>query len=113
MNDHLQKLNDADIETVRSMFRDCCGSERWAGLMAESRPFTSEEEVLQRASQICHELGEDDWLEAFASHPKIGESKAAGDQQKLSAAWSKGEQSGIAESAEKTREELAVANRLY
>src|SRR4051812_27970444 len=100
MNDRLQKLNDANLEAARSMFRNCCGSERWASLMAESRPFTSEEEVLQRASQICRELGEDDWLEAFMSHPKIGESKAAANQQKLSAEWSKGEQSGIAEAAD-------------
>jgi OHCU decarboxylase len=113
MNDRLQKLNDANLEAARSMFRNCCGSERWASLMAESLPFISEEEVLQRASQICRELGEDDWLEAFMSHPKIGESKAAANQQKLSAEWSKGEQSGIAEAADRTREELAEANRLY
>src|SRR5215213_1188412 len=113
MNHRLQKLNDADTETARSMFRDCCGSGRWAGVMAEGRPFTSEEEVLRRASQICRELGEDDWLEAFASHPKIGESKAAASQQKLSAEWSSGEQAGIAEAADETREELAESNRLY
>jgi OHCU decarboxylase len=113
MNEQIKELNEAGLETAESMFRDCCGSTHWAKLMTESRPFASGDELLLRAAAIWQSLDAVDWLEAFASHPKIGERKAAADQQKRSAEWSKGEQSAAANAAGKIREELAEANRLY
>ena len=113
MNDGLRKLNEAGRETAESVFRDCCGSRRWAELVAGSRPFTSEEDLLQKATAIWNDLNESDWLEAFGAHPKIGESKAASHQQKRSAGWSKGEQAGVSTATDETRDELVEVNRLY
>jgi hypothetical protein len=62
--------------------------------MAEQRPFQSGEHLLDAADRAFSELSNDDWLEAFRSHPKIGEKKAeraTGDEANR---WSEQEQSG-------------------
>ena len=106
----LQRINNADRAEAESMFRDCCGSTRWANQMASLRPFASETELIDTASAIWNNLMPDDWLEAFAAHPKIGETKAAKGQ---FAEWSKGEQAGMDSADELVKRELAEANRAY
>ena len=54
-----------------------------------------------------------DWLEAFDSHPKIGEKKAAASVARESLSWSEKEQSGTRDSTQQTMEELAELNRKY
>ena len=44
MNGALERINRAEQHEAESMFRDCCGSTRWASLMTEARPFTSEDQ---------------------------------------------------------------------
>jgi hypothetical protein len=41
------------------------------------RPFRSREKVLKAAEEIADTLEPNDWLEAFAHHPRIGEKPAA------------------------------------
>ena len=41
--------------------------------MLARRPFRSTGALLDAARSIWNTLGEDDWLDAFAHHPKIGE----------------------------------------
>jgi OHCU decarboxylase len=113
MTPTLERINDASIEDAESMFRDCCGSSEWSKQMASSRPFISESELLEKAAAVWEELDRSDWLEAFAAHPRIGESKDAKSQQAKSAEWSKGEQSGMASANEQMKIELAEANRKY
>ena len=54
-----------------------------------------------------------DWLEAFHSHPKIGEKKAAAAIAAESQKWSEDEQSGTREATAGTRAELAELNSVY
>ncbi len=113
MTENLEKLNKVPRETAQNRFLDCCGSRRWAHLMTEARPFAGLNELLERATRIWQSLEPQDWLEAFASHPKIGSKKAAPKQQAQAARWSKGEQSGTETAPEKILDELAEANCLY
>ena len=113
MNAMLERINRAGSEEAESMFRDCCGSTRWASRMASSRPFSSEEELIQTASAIWNELEIPDRLEAFAAHPMIGNAKPAPAQQKQSGEWSAGEQAGMAAADDRVRQDLADANREY
>lgn len=113
MTSGVGRINQAADGEAESMFRDCCGSSRWAREMTGARPFNSELELIQRATMIWNDLSTDDWLEAFAAHPKIGETKAAPTQQARSAEWSAGEQSGAMSADERVKEELAKANREY
>jgi OHCU decarboxylase len=52
-------------------------------------------------------------LEAFQSHPKIGEKKAASAVAVEAQRWSEDEQSGIRNSAQETIAALAKMNRMY
>jgi OHCU decarboxylase len=73
----------------------------WARRMAEGRPFQSLAEMEERADGIWWSLGPEDWREAFAAHPRIGEKGGR---------WSEQEQAG-ARDADRTA--LVEANHLY
>lgn len=113
MTTALAKINNAEVREAELIFCDCCGSTEWSKRMANSRPFDSESELLQLAAVVWNELDKSDWLEAFATHPKIGESKAPKMKQARSAEWSIGEQSGMNSAAESLKSDLADANNKY
>lgn len=81
--------------------------------MVASRPFIDIDGLSARANEIWRKLEQDDWLEAFRSHPKIGEKKAEASVSKHSSAWSAQEQSGVANAAASTIAELETFNREY
>jgi OHCU decarboxylase len=113
MNEALQQLNRASREDAEAEFLSCCGSRRWAQKMAESRPFAGVSEFLTQAEEIWQNLKAQDWLEAFAAHPKIGAKKAVQHQSAQSAEWSKNEQCGTNSATGSERSELEKLNRLY
>lgn len=103
----LNTLHDPDADLAA-----CCGSAGWSRAMRKSRPFSTWEDLAKTADRIWQGLSNDDWLEAFRSHPRIGESKSAS-QGPAANRWSKGEQAKATSSAEETRRRLADANREY
>ena len=113
MNKAFERINRARNAEAESMFRDCCGSAKWANQMAISRPFASEDELMNTAAVIWNDLQTSDWLEAFSAHPMIGETKAAPAQRARSAEWSAAEQAGISSANDVLRQDLAAANRAY
>jgi 2-oxo-4-hydroxy-4-carboxy-5-ureidoimidazoline decarboxylase len=60
--------------------------------MALKRPLQDEASLLATSDLIWRSIGESDWLEAFRSHPRIGESRAEQDSVPQSSAWSAQEQ---------------------
>jgi OHCU decarboxylase len=91
----------------------CCGSRSWADAMTARRPFASLAELISAANEVWRGLGESDWLEAFRSHPQIGELHAEQKQSARSAQWSAGEQGGTASAEETVKLALAEGNREY
>lgn len=91
----------------------CCGSTPWAQRMVDERPFRNFYQLSERANRIWWELKDEDWLEAFRSHPKIGERKAEQQTSEEASKWSEAEQSGIRDSARETLEALTELNREY
>ncbi len=83
----------------------CCGSREWARRMKQSQPFSSAEEMLDAAGRIWSELGPSDWLQAFAAHPRIGESS--------SDPRAAAEQSCVAGAQPEILTRLAAANHAY
>lgn len=81
--------------------------------MAATRPFQTSDELLSKADSVWWSLGEEDWLEAFRAHPKIGEKKAVAPQSTQAQNWSADEQSGTAGAAVATVKELADGNLEY
>jgi allantoicase len=83
----------------------CCGSKRWAEEMAAQQPFEDRAALARIAERIWWSLDERDHLEAFAAHPKIGESSAS--------TWSQHEQAGATGAQVGVLAELAERNRAY
>ncbi len=75
----------------------CCGSRAWAANMAARRPFADQQNLFQAADECWQNLPEADWLEAFRSHPRIGEQHAQKKTTAVSAAWSRSEQGQMQE----------------
>ena len=113
MDQLVRRLNQLPAELAEAEYLKCCGSTRWAKLMTEARPFANFQEVSSKADEIWASLGEEDWLEAFRAHPKIGERKAAAAQSQQAANWSAQEQSQTQQAADKTKAAIAEGNRVY
>ena len=69
--------------------------------------------MIAKADRIWWSLDSEGWLEAFHSHPKIGEKKAAAPTAAEAQRWSEDEQSGLRNSAQQTLDELADLNHAY
>jgi OHCU decarboxylase len=113
MHEGLARLNALDAGEAERELLKCCGSTAWARKLAARRPFGETRELLTTADEIWRSLPADDWLEAFAAHPKIGGKRAAREPDAQAQSWSEQEQSGAREAEQSTLDELAAANRAY
>ena len=97
-----RRLNTRTDDDARRELTACCGSSRWVEEMVKARPFAN---VLATADSMWSALGPDDWREAFATHPRIGERKTD--------RWSSQEQSAASGASPSTTSALADANAEY
>jgi allantoicase len=87
--------------------------------MADARPFSDPEELRGKATDIWWSLDSHDWLEAFRSHPKIGENKPTASHEKKdqlhseARKWSEQEQASVRNAKEETMDYLAQLNLKY
>jgi OHCU decarboxylase len=112
-DDRLLTLNAANGFAAEAEFLKCCGSKNWAQRMVASRPHHTVDELISNAERIWWSLDAQDWLEAFRSHPKIGEKQAAAQTAVEAQRWSEDEQSGIRNSASYILSELTQLNTDY
>jgi 2-oxo-4-hydroxy-4-carboxy-5-ureidoimidazoline decarboxylase len=99
-------------EAVREIL-PCCGSGIWATRMASKRPIQDQVSLLATSDVIWRSLGEPDRLEAFRSHPRIGETRAEKSAPSQSSAWSAQEQQKAATGDEAVKMALQRGNREY
>ena len=109
----IQWLNSLPHEEAAKALLQCCGSKRWAEEVSKNRPYSSLETLTESANDVWWSLQPDDWLEAFRSHPKIGEKKAAAPVSDRSSQWSGQEQAGVSNSSRETVDALAALNWAY
>lgn len=81
--------------------------------MVAARPFVSFAQLSKDAERIWWEVEPADWLQAFKSHPKIGEQKAAEQVSAEACSWSAQEQASISSAAQATMQSLAELNKQY
>lgn len=113
MNEVLLRWNAAPAEEAVAEILACCGSRAWATQLVESRPIGNTELLLTTSNRIWLGLSPADWLEAFRSHPRIGETTTKDQIAAQSAGWSRQEQSGVSTAEDRLKIELAAANRAY
>lgn len=109
----IARLNAMPADELATQLRACCGSTAWVERMIARRPWPSAEALLAACDDVCRTLGREDWLEAFAHHPRLGESRAAVEQDARARGWSAREQSGMSDAASEVRAALAAANAAY
>jgi OHCU decarboxylase len=107
----LARLNALPPAEAVQHLRACCGSRRWVEGMLARRPFDSVDQLLAVSDEVWRATGPEDWDEAFAHHPRIGERQAAAQVSAAARAWSAGEQSAATGPA--TRSALVQANEAY
>ena len=110
---NLAELNELTAQDAEAEFLKCCGSQAWAQAMAASRPFATEEELFAEADDASASLADEDWLEAFCAHPKIGEKKAMTAQSQQEQSWSSHEQLAMQSASADTVAQLAEGNHEY
>ena len=109
----VHELDALPAEEAARALGACCGSSRWVQGMLARRPFETLDVVLDAADDVWWPLGPNDWHEAFAHHPRIGERSSTAPQSERASAWSAGEQSKASQADDATRAALAQANRDY
>ena len=109
----LDDFNRLSPEQAHAEFLKCCGSSQWAKRLSDARPFSNSDELSSKADEIWWKLAEEDWLEAFRAHPKIGEKKAEAAQTAQAQQWSANEQSESQRAAAETKAALAAGNLDY
>jgi 2-oxo-4-hydroxy-4-carboxy-5-ureidoimidazoline decarboxylase len=113
MSDVLARWNFLPNAAAVDEILPCCGSRAWADGMVGRRPLPDERALLAASDETWRSLAESDWLEAFRSHPRIGESQAPKAAFERSVAWSAEEQQNIASADDSIKTALAEGNREY
>jgi OHCU decarboxylase len=112
-NDVLAEWNNLRPDEAAEKILPCCGSKAWARDMAARRPILDEADLLAGCDDVWKSLPESDWMEAFRSHPRIGESYSPAFAPARSTAWSLEEQRKVGTAGEDVKAAFAEGNRTY
>jgi OHCU decarboxylase len=107
------RLNGLAATEAEAELLACCGARAWAQRLAAACPFADLAGLLAAAERIWWELDPADWRQAFAAHPRIGESRAKEPGDQRGSQWSAEEQSGARSATSSVLADLAAANRAY
>jgi OHCU decarboxylase len=116
-NSVLRQWNQLSVEEAIKVILPCCGSKAWARGMAARRPVLDKTALLALSAGIWRNLARSDWMEAFQSHPRIGESRPPSLERQPAPAqsveWSTQEQRNVGDADAAVKSTLAEANREY
>ncbi len=107
--DHVNRL---PADACRDALARCCGAGRWVDGMLAARPFASDAAVFTAAERVWWALDHDDWLEAFARHPRIGDRTPVA-APPAARDWARQEQAGMAGASEECRRALVEGGHAY
>ena len=97
----------------REMLFKCCGSTNWVNKMLAAPQVEDFVDLLQYADEKWLQCNEQDWLEAFTHHPKIGDKKLLKEKFASTAAWASNEQAGVNNADDAVIDALAKGNDDY
>lgn len=110
MGTALVRFNGLPRDEAERELLACCAAPAWACAVADGRPYADLATLYAAADAALATLTWPDIEQALAAHPRIGQ-RADGESQ--DAAWSREEQSGMADAEAGTKAALVEANRAY
>ena len=109
----LSWFNSLSFNDAVDQLKACCGLDNWTRNVASRRPFNSLSDLIGQAHEVWWSLEPADWLEAFKSHPKIGEMKAKVPGSTQAVEWSRNEQAETRAASQESAAALAALNAQY
>jgi 2-oxo-4-hydroxy-4-carboxy-5-ureidoimidazoline decarboxylase len=113
LNYTLSELNVLPAEGASVAFSNCCTSLAWIDGMVAARPFISKAICHEAALSIWAGLSEQDFLQAFEGHPKIGDVTSLREKYAHTKKLASGEQSSVDDASEEVIQNLAQGNTAY
>lgn len=107
---HLEEFNAVDRRAAVAALRPCLDIRRWIDELADARPYSSLESLLDAGRRAADPFTPDEVAAALAHHPRIGE-RAPGTT--AEASLSRAEQAGLGNPEAATAQALAAGNRAY
>jgi 2-oxo-4-hydroxy-4-carboxy-5-ureidoimidazoline decarboxylase len=109
----IETFNQLSFAEKQSELFKCCGSTAWSKSLAKINSFKTLEALTKESDRIWFSLSEQDWLEAFSHHPKIGDVENLKKKFASTAEWASAEQSKVSEAGEAILTELKENNDAY
>ena len=109
----LSDLNALGEQEATELFFQCCASDAWVSRMLETLPYASREILLDTARSSWLGLSEQDYLQAFDGHPRIGDVQSLKEKYKNTQHVASHEQAGVKGAGEEIILELADLNTRY
>lgn len=109
----IAEFDHLGTEEKKALLQQCCGSRSWVEKMLTIPPVDDLVDLLEDAEEKWYECTEADWKEAFAHHPKIGDTHSLKEKFASTSQWAEGEQSSVKEASEQVMQLLVEGNKLY
>lgn len=109
----LDTLNSLSEAQAAKAFHDCCAAERWVAGMVKGRPYTDVETLERQADRAWSMLDEEDYLQAFAAHPRIGDIEALRASFSAAHRLAAAEQAAVVHADDEVLQWLAEGNAAY
>jgi OHCU decarboxylase len=113
VNGALARWNRLPSDEAIRVILPCCRAKAWAQGMVSRRPLANEAGMLAASDETWRNLKQSDWMEAFQSHPRIGELQPSHPASTRSVEWSAQEQRDVEDAEASVKIALADANREY
>jgi 2-oxo-4-hydroxy-4-carboxy-5-ureidoimidazoline decarboxylase len=110
---NIEKINCLDKDQATHLFMQCCTSSRWIEKMVDGRPYNNLSTLREHADQAWDQMAEQDYLQAFEGHPKIGNVSSLKAKYANTKQLASGEQSGASQATEALILQLAESNQAY
>ncbi len=109
----IAEFDHLSSEKKKELLTQCCGSSVWVNKMIAEPPFKSLIGLTKTAEQKWYECTEQDWLEAFRHHPKIGDIDSLKKKFASTAHLAANEQSSVNIAPAEVLVNLAKGNEAY
>lgn len=113
INDKLQQFNGMDAQQAKQVLMQMCTSENWCEKLLILRPYEDFNELQATADAVWQGLDEQDYLQAFDGHPKIGDVNSLRAKYANTKTLASNEQAGVNEASTEVLQNLAALNEQY